>query len=270
MHPIVPVKSNQYVLLGYYNPSYTQPLYPSSHYHHHPYQQELPYTMERKSRPIFETMERLTMTCNGLAHTLESTLMATHSGFNALLQLTHQFRTIRHSVSHVFGVLSMLRWLKSKFLGSRAKSSTLTRFSIKEFESYSHKSSSITPWIIMLVISIGVPMIMKLHQQQATHVERKNTLSADTKAKTVVPAAPAASKPTKLDFARALYSFQAESSNELTLRPNDLIAILSKDDADWWQGRLRNGNVGYFPANHVEIIEKNIEIPTKTPIAPSA
>ncbi|CAO3635850.1 unnamed protein product [Mucor fragilis] len=255
---------------GYYNPSYTQALYPSSHHHHHPNQQGSPYTMECKSRPIFEAMEKLTMTCNGLAHTLESTLMATHSGFNALLQLSHQFRTIRHSVSHVFGVLSLLRWLKSKLLGSRVKSSMLTRFSIKEFESYSHKSSGITPWIIMLVVSIGVPMIMKLHQQKATNVERKNTLSTDTKAKVVVPATPGASKPTKLDFAKALYSFQAESSNELTLRPNDLIAILSKEDADWWQGRLKNGDVGYFPANHVEIIEKNIEIPTKTPIAPSA
>lgn len=227
--------------------------------------------MEHKSRPIFEAMEKLTMTCNGLAHTLESTLMATHSGFNALLQLTHQFRTIRHSVSHVFGLLSLLRWLKSKFLGSRAKSSTLVRFSIKEFESYSRKSRSITPWIVLLAVSIGVPMIMQLHQQkQVANVERKNTLSTSTTAKTVAPATPTASKPTKLDFARALYSFQAESPNELTLHPNDLIAILSNEDADWWQGRLKNGKIGYFPANHVEIIEKNIEIPTRASIAPSA
>ncbi|KAK4517106.1 Rad2 nuclease [Mucor velutinosus] len=255
---------------GYYNPSYTQSLYPSVHHHHHPYQQESPYAMERKSRPLFEAMEKLTLTCNGLAHTLESTLMATHSGFNALLQLTHQFRTIRHSVGHVFGVLSLLRWLKSKILGSRVKSSTLAKFSIKEFESYSHKSNSITPWMIVLVVSIGVPMIMQLHQKQVADVEQKNTLSTGTTVKAEAAAALTASKPTKLDFARALYSFQAESSNELTLRPNDLIAILSKEDADWWQGRLKNGKIGYFPANHVEIIEKNIEIPTRASIAPSA
>ncbi|OAD00839.1 hypothetical protein MUCCIDRAFT_156662 [Mucor lusitanicus CBS 277.49] len=218
-------------------------------------------------------MEKLTMTCNGLAHTLESTLMATHSGFNALLQLTHQFRTIRHSISHVFGVLSLLRWLKSKILGSRVKASTLTRFSIKEFESYNARSSSsMTPWIVMLVVSIAVPIIMQAHQQQqqAAHVKHKSTLSTGTAAKTVAPTTPAKVKPTKLDFARALYSFQAESTNELSLRPNDLIAILSKEDADWWQGRLKNGKIGYFPANHVEIIEKNIEIPSKASIAPSA
>lgn len=226
--------------------------------------------MEHKSRPIFEVMEKLTMTCNGLAHTLESTLMATHSGFNALLQLTHQFRTIRHSISHVFGVLSLLRWLKSKILGSRVKASTLTRFSIKEFETYNHRNNSMTPWIVMLAVSVGVPIIMQLHQQQATKVNHKNTLSTSTAAKTVAPATPTVARPTKLDFARALYSFQAESANELTLRPNDLIAILSKEDADWWQGRLKNGKIGYFPANHVEIIEKNIEIPAKTSIAPSA
>ncbi|GAN01308.1 conserved hypothetical protein [Mucor ambiguus] len=256
---------------GYYNPSYTQPLYPSAHYHHNPYQQGSPYAMERKAQSIFEAMEKLTMTCNGLAHTLESTLMAAHSGFNTLFQLTHQCRTIRHSVSHVFGVLSLLRWIKSKTFGGRVKSSTLTRFSIKEFELYGGRSSSITPWIVMLVISLGVPIIMQLHQQQAAKVERKSIVSTSTAAKIVEPATPTAPlKPTKLDFARALYSFQAESPDELTLRPNDLIAILSKEDADWWQGRLKSGKIGYFPANHVEIIEKNIEIPTKTSIAPSA
>ncbi|KAL9559702.1 hypothetical protein MBANPS3_000272 [Mucor bainieri] len=255
---------------GYCNSSYTQSLYPSVHRHHHPYQQDLPHTMERKPQPILEAMEKLTMTCNGLAHTLESTLMATHSGFNALLQLTRQFRTIRHSVSHIFGVLSLLRWLKSKALGSRVKPSTLARFSIKEFESYSHRSSSITPWMVMLAVSISVPIIMQLHQRQAANIEPKHTLSTSTATNIAVPAAPVVTKPTRLDFARALYSFQAESRHELTLRPNDLIAILSKEDADWWQGRLKNGKIGYFPANHVEIIEKNIEIPTKASIAPSA
>ncbi|KAL7315143.1 Peroxisomal membrane protein PAS20 [Mucor circinelloides] len=254
---------------GYYDPSYTQPLYPSSH-QYYSYQQESPYAMEHKSRPIFEAMEKLTLTCNGLARTLESTLMATHSGFNALLQLTHQFRTIRHSLSHVFGVLSFLRWLKSKFLGSRVKSSTFTRFSIKEFESYSQRGNSMTPWVVMFVVSVGVPMIMRLYHQQQQETEKKNTRSISTAAKITAPVTATVSKPTKLDFARALYSFQAESSNELTLRPNDLVAILSKEDTDWWQGRLKNGKIGYFPANHVEIIEKNIEIPSKAPIAPSA
>ncbi|KAG1077436.1 hypothetical protein G6F42_024844 [Rhizopus arrhizus] len=92
---------------GYYDPSYTQPLYLSSH-HRYSYRQESPYAMEHKSRPIFEAIEKLTMTCNGLARTLESTLMATHSGFNALLQLTHQFRTIRHSSSQIIHIHQIL------------------------------------------------------------------------------------------------------------------------------------------------------------------
>lgn len=216
-------------------------------------------------------MEKLTMTCNGLAHTLESTLMATHSGFAALLQLTHQFRAIKHSVGQVFGVLSFLRWLKSKILGGKSSSTMIRKFSIQEFESYKKSKLVKTSWIILIAISISVvPMVMQLYQQQQQQKKQCTVATNCLEKKEISPPQPTPTKTTKLDFARALYSFHAESPSELTIRPNDLIAILSKDDNDWWHGRLKNGKIGYFPANHVEIIEKNIEIPSKPSIAPSA
>jgi peroxin-13 len=69
--------------------------------------------------------------------------------------------------------------------------------------------------------------------------------------------------PSKLEFARATYDFTAESQMELSLKKNDIVAILSKTTepgattpGQWWRGRLRDGKMGLFPANYVEIIQK--------------
>jgi len=59
------------------------------------------------------------------------------------------------------------------------------------------------------------------------------------------PAAPAAPQ------FKALYDYDAMQPDELTFKENDLITLVKKVDADWWQGELR-GKVGMFPANYVE------------------
>ena len=53
---------------------------------------------------------------------------------------------------------------------------------------------------------------------------------------------------------RALYDYDAQDTDELTIRAGDIITIVNKDNAGWWQGKLR-GKSGLFPANYVEIIQ---------------
>lgn len=53
----------------------------------------------------------------------------------------------------------------------------------------------------------------------------------------------------------ALYEYQAKGEDELSLRKNDLIEVLSMDcvisgDEGWWTGKC-NGKVGVFPCNFV-------------------
>ncbi|XP_064613721.1 nostrin-like [Liolophura sinensis] len=50
---------------------------------------------------------------------------------------------------------------------------------------------------------------------------------------------------------RVLYEYQANQSDELSIRPGEVINIYEKQDDDWWQGELR-GTVGIFPANYVQ------------------
>jgi mitogen-activated protein kinase kinase kinase 9 len=56
-------------------------------------------------------------------------------------------------------------------------------------------------------------------------------------------------------FCVAYYDYDAQNDDELTLRKNDVIEILSKDarisgDEGWWTGKIRD-KVGVFPSNFV-------------------
>ena len=49
----------------------------------------------------------------------------------------------------------------------------------------------------------------------------------------------------------ALYDYQAQRSDELSINRNDVITVLYKDNENWWMGELPNGQQGFFPANYV-------------------
>uniref|UniRef100_A0A8C3LAR3 Intersectin 2 n=1 Tax=Chrysolophus pictus TaxID=9089 RepID=A0A8C3LAR3_CHRPC len=50
----------------------------------------------------------------------------------------------------------------------------------------------------------------------------------------------------------AMYDYMANNEDELSFSKGQLINVLSKDDADWWQGEL-NGVTGLFPSNYVKM-----------------
>ncbi|XP_074601027.1 dynamin associated protein 160 isoform X2 [Brevipalpus obovatus] len=53
-----------------------------------------------------------------------------------------------------------------------------------------------------------------------------------------------------------LYDFNAERSDELTFRANEIIKVLSKEDNIWWKGQLESDNsIGLFPSNFVSVLE---------------
>ncbi|XP_069545492.1 GRB2-related adapter protein 2b [Brachyistius frenatus] len=50
---------------------------------------------------------------------------------------------------------------------------------------------------------------------------------------------------------RALYSFQAEETDELEFNTGDIITVLEFSDEVWWKGQLR-GKTGLFPSNYTK------------------
>lgn len=53
--------------------------------------------------------------------------------------------------------------------------------------------------------------------------------------------------------AKALYPYEAATDDELTFNEGDIIFIVQKDQAGWWEGEL-NGKKGWVPANYVQEI----------------
>lgn len=49
-----------------------------------------------------------------------------------------------------------------------------------------------------------------------------------------------------------LADYTAASENELNLQEGDLIVVMHQDDSGWWEGEC-NGEIGWFPSNHVAV-----------------
>eukprot|EP00105_Crassostrea_gigas_P039469 XP_019923617.1 PREDICTED: intersectin-1 isoform X3 [Crassostrea gigas] len=85
----------------------------------------------------------------------------------------------------------------------------------------------------------------------------QNNSPASTLHRTATPTIPAP-QPQKsaiveskyVDQVIALYPYSAQNEDELTFHKDSVINVMSKDDADWWQGEV-NGTVGMFPSNYV-------------------
>ncbi|XP_055600986.1 intersectin-1 isoform X2 [Uranotaenia lowii] len=55
---------------------------------------------------------------------------------------------------------------------------------------------------------------------------------------------------TILDKVIALYPYKALNDDELSFEKDDIIAVLGRDEPEWWRGEL-NGTTGLFPSNYV-------------------
>lgn len=78
-----------------------------------------------------------------------------------------------------------------------------------------------------------------------------------------IPAAPQ-SRPVVVEpvatkkSAKVKFEYIAQGDSELTIKPGEIIKLLSTEDEEWWEGEL-NGNSGFFPKNYVEILTSDIE-----------
>jgi len=50
---------------------------------------------------------------------------------------------------------------------------------------------------------------------------------------------------------RVIFDYNAEAPDELSLRVNDVVALIREDSPDWWTGEV-NGRVGMFPTVFID------------------
>ncbi|KAF2435814.1 SH3-domain-containing protein [Tothia fuscella] len=73
------------------------------------------------------------------------------------------------------------------------------------------------------------------------------------------PSTPAPPQAPPLTHATALYAYQAADAGDLSLSPNDRVAVTEYMNAEWWKGsNERTGQVGIFPRSYVRVEEKSL------------
>ncbi len=56
---------------------------------------------------------------------------------------------------------------------------------------------------------------------------------------------------TTANLVLALYTYTAQSSDELGFHKGSVISVLDKEGGEWWKGEV-NDKVGLFPSNYVQ------------------
>ncbi|KAL9138140.1 MAG: hypothetical protein Q9175_000657 [Cornicularia normoerica] len=251
-------------------------------------------TFSQSTQATFQIIESLVGAFGGFAQMLESTYMATHSSFFAMVQVAEQFSTLRTTLGSILGIFTVLRWLRTLFTKVTgrpppADATSLTPSAFASFQGLSPSGPSLLPngqptpskkpFLIFLAAVIGLPYLMtKLirslarqneEQQKQYNQEGRMILGPDGQPMPdQQPHQPI--DPSKLDFCRLLYDYTPESITQgdsptdgidLKVKKGDLVAVLSKSDpignpSDWWRCRARDGRVGYLPGLYLEGIQR--------------
>ncbi|WRT64230.1 uncharacterized protein IL334_001159 [Kwoniella shivajii] len=247
-------------------------------------------SLQASTAPAFAVLESLVTAFTSLAQLIESTYMATHSSFFAMVGVADQLGSLKTYLGQVLGVFSILRlgkkiiaWLKGKKIKT-SSGGWANEWSTKGISKGANNSGgssgggggrpSLKPLVLFLLSAVGLPYLMsrlvKLliasqQQQQQQQLQQNNFMNAD-----------GTIDPTKLEFARAKWEFKPSEEWELALGRDEIVAVLEKrsgqnqnqnqnraqtNESDgWWRGRTRDGRTGWFPGNYVEVIRKR-EVP---------
>lgn len=226
-------------------------------------------TLEATTQHTFSLLHSIVQTFTGVAQMLESTFMATHSSFFAMVGVVEQFSHLRNALGSVLGLFGLVRWMKELITG---KPSSSMRGEFREFINGRPVQGPLgppapkpnkKPLIIFFLAIIGIPYIMsKLIKILSERAQQQQQGQIGGQLGPL--------DPSMLSFARALYPFSPSSPSELALKENEIVAVMGKldpstgmevdprleVDSEWWRGRTRDGREGWFPRKWVEILER--------------
>ncbi|KAL1899335.1 Peroxisomal membrane protein PAS20 [Ceratocystis pirilliformis] len=249
----------------------------------------------QSTQATFQMLEGIVGAFGGFAQMLESTYMATHSSFFAMISVAEQFGNLRDTLGSLLGVFAIVRWVKTMFAKLTgcplpADASSLTPAAFARFEGRNSPAggsgptrASRKPLMFFVLAAFGLPYLMnKLIKAVAERDERKRLAmgqgalvhsSQQPDQQQVVDAS-------ELEFCRVMFDFVAKSSGDgalsgvdLEVHKGDIIAVLSKTDpfgnpSEWWRCRARDGRLGYLPSTYLQTVRKPGQAPVKA-IAPS-
>lgn len=240
-------------------------------------------TFGQSTQATFQMIESIVGAFGGFAQMLESTYMATHSSFFAMVSVAEQLGNLRNTLGSALGIFTIIRWFRTLIakITGRPPPADATALTPSAFAAFlSGRSAPATlpdgtpappkpskkPFFMFLVAVFGLPYLMgKLIKTLARSQEaqRRQLMVGANGEPSGQSSAPL--DPSKLDFCRVLYDYTPESQEstgiDLAVKKGDIVAVLSKSDpmgnaSEWWRCRARDGRVGYLPGPYLETIQR--------------
>ncbi|KAK8143480.1 Peroxisomal membrane protein PAS20 [Beauveria asiatica] len=220
----------------------------------------------------FQMLEGIVGAFGGFAQMLESTYMATHSSFFAMVSVAEQFGNLRDTLGSILGIFTLMRWIRTliaKITGRPppADATALTPAAFARFEGRPGPDgapggaprASKKPLLFFLLAAFGLPFLMsKMIRSVAANAEEEERRMHEQALAAQQPI-----DPSKLEFCRLLFDFAPQNNNgmELDAKKGDLVAVLTKNDptgqpSEWWQCRSRDGRQGYLPSTYLEVLKR--------------
>lgn len=238
-----------------------------------PGEMSLTQRMESGTQATFELISSIVGAFGGFAQMLESTFMATHSSFFAMVGVADQFASLRNYLGQVLSIFALARYLKNLLLRLTGRAPAVD-LNAKDFQDFATAKASGNgkvapkpskrPLVIFFLAVVGLPYLMGKLVKIITAKQEAERLRLEAQGQNGAnpqQQSDAAIDPSKLSFVRAIYRYDSSDPLELSLKQNDIVAILSKVDpqtgaeSSWWRGRTRDGRIGWFPSTYVESLE---------------
>lgn len=245
--------------------------------------QSLTQAYQQNTQATFQMIESIVGAFGGFAQMLQSTYMATHSSFFAMVSVAEQFGNLKQTLGSVLGIYTVMRWIRTaiaKLTGRPppASSKELTPANFAAFNGTPGPDGqparpSRKPFIFFVVAVFGLPYLM-------TKLIRALAASQEAEQQKQLANAPHEGQPldpSKLDFCKVLYDYapqlqpgqQPQEGIDLAVSKGDLVAVLSKMDpagnaSEWWRCRARDGRMGYLPSPYLETIQRRPQIAAKS------
>jgi peroxin-13 len=226
-------------------------------------------SLQQTTAPAFAVIESIVTAFTSLAQLVESTYMATHSSFFAMVGVADQLGSLKTYLGQVLGVFSIMRlgrriinWLRGKKVNAPDGWANEWSAGLPGNIANAPRPSA-KPLLLFLLSAVGLPYLMSrlvrllIASQQAQAAANGQLVEGPN----------GAIDPNKLTFARARWEFRPSEEWELALQPDEIVAVLERRDAQpgsandgeagWWRGRTRDGRMGWFPGNYVSSAVEN-------------
>ncbi|KAJ5817167.1 peroxisomal docking factor component Pex13-Penicillium chrysogenum [Penicillium robsamsonii] len=235
----------------------------------------------QSTQATFHMIESIVGAFGGFAQMLESTYMATHSSFFAMVSVAEQFGNLRNTLGSALGIFTLIRWFRTLIakITGRPPPADATSLTPAAFAAFMGGRAAATlpdgspapakpskkPFFMFLIALFGLPYLMgKLIKTMARSQEEEARRRQQLVGPNGEPGS-ASLDPAKLDFCRLLYDYTPETQEsngiDLAVKKGDIVAVLSKSDpmgnaSEWWRCRARDGRVGYLPGPYLETIQR--------------